>query len=395
MKILYVVHDNKKGGAAISFLEMSGEISRQHEIYVITPHKNGFLPEQLSKCGIVHRNAHYFTWLVERDASKAITAIRYIIYAILCRYNYIEAIRVAHILKREHFDIVHTNASTINFGALLAKKLGIPHVWHIREAADYINLMPVIDHDRMGAFFYKYSDKIICISEYIKSYMDDWIIQGLHKDNKKKIKDTKTICVYNGVYTENTIPKNKFPKQGEIIKFLISGTVCRMKGHWTLLDACTILLDKGYGDRFKIFVAGTNNDSEFETDVLKRNLSMNFILLGNVDNMEQLRKNTDVEIVATSLEAFGRVSVEAMRGSNPVIGTKSGGTLEIVIAGENGFLFSPGNANELAECMEKFIHNTALIESMGKNAFESSVNRFTQSQNAQNVINVYTDLIGV
>jgi len=387
MKILYVIHDNKKGGAALSFLEMSGEIRKKHEIYVITPHKSGYIPDQLKKRGDRYSNAHYFAWLVARDHNKIVSAIRFVVYAILCRINRIEAFRIAYKLKGEHFDIVHTNASTTNFGALLAKKIGAKHVWHIREAADYIDFMPVINHRKMGAFFYNNSDQIICISEFIKIYMQNWMKEGVSEFVDK------TVRIYNGVETSSVIEKHEYPVEGSTINFLISGNVSHMKGHWDLLMAVKDLISSGYKNRFHVYVAGRNDEKSFADQIMEYQLEEHFTLLGCIDNMSELRLKTDVEIVATSLEAFGRVTIEAMRASNPVIGSASGGTLELITDGKNGLLFEPHNSKELANCMKQMIDEPKRIQRMGKSAFAFANSNFTPLQNANAVCDIYKMLI--
>jgi glycosyltransferase involved in cell wall biosynthesis len=52
---------------------------------------------------------------------------------------------------------------------------------------------------------------------------------------------------------------------------------------------------------------------------------------------------------STSPEPFGRVIVEAMLCGRPVMGAASGGVLELIEDRQTGWLFSPGNAQQLAE----------------------------------------------
>ena len=55
-----------------------------------------------------------------------------------------------------------------------------------------------------------------------------------------------------------------------------------------------------------------------------------------------------VGLMCSHCEAFGRVTVEAMRAGLPVCGTDSGGTPEIIDPGFNGLLSPAGDANALA-----------------------------------------------
>ena len=54
-------------------------------------------------------------------------------------------------------------------------------------------------------------------------------------------------------------------------------------------------------------------------------------------------------------EAFGRVTVEAMKLGLPVIGAARGATPELVRDGWNGLLYAHGDANELAGKIDRSI----------------------------------------
>lgn len=133
MKILYVIHDNKKGGAAQSFLDMVKYVLGQHEVYVLTPHKKGYIPQKLEELGIWHKSAHYFWWEIAKIGNHFVDTVRFLAYKFLNAYNYIEARRIAKLVKRMGIDIIHSNSSTINIGAIVSEITGIPHVCHLRE----------------------------------------------------------------------------------------------------------------------------------------------------------------------------------------------------------------------------------------------------------------------
>jgi len=117
------------------------------------------------------------------------------------------------------------------------------------------------------------------------------------------------------------------------------------------------------------------------------------VFCGLVEDIISLRKKCDVEIVASRAEAFGRVTVEAMRTSNPVIGSSVGGTAEIVLNGKTGFLYEYRNNEALADCMKKFIVEADLAYEMGQRAYEWSVDRFTSEENVRQVLKIYEDVV--
>lgn len=380
MKVLFVIHDNKRGGASLSFLEMVTEIRKKHEVFVIVPHKKGFLAEQLKQNNIKYMNAHYFWWMVEKPAGRFLTWLKKTVYFWAVKVNYIEAVRIGIKLRKEKFQIVHSNSSVINFGGLLAKRLGVPHIWHIRELAQDFNFMPVINEKKLYRFMRNRADLFVAISNAVADRMRDLMgFEGIK-------------VVYNGVNERDCIEKTEFPQAGEVINFLIAGNICREKGQKDAVMACQWLTEHSI-QSFHLFIAGGGPTGELEEYVKANQLEAYVTILGRLDDMKEIREKTDVEIVGTKCEAFGRVTIEAMRSSNPVIGTASGGTKELVTDGKNGFLYSYGDWEALAERMKCLIQQPELIAKMGKQAYQDVYGKFTPKENADKILEIY-DTIG-
>jgi len=52
--------------------------------------------------------------------------------------------------------------------------------------------------------------------------------------------------------------------------------------------------------------------------------------------------------MSSKSEAFGLVTIEAMKLSIPVIGRASGANIELITNGFNGFLYKPNNIDEIS-----------------------------------------------
>lgn len=380
LKILYVIHDNKKGGAAISFLDMLDRIRKDNEVFVIVPHKNGYLTHELDKRGVKYMSAHYFWWFVEKPSSKAMQTFKKIIYTILTKVNEYDAARIVKSLQTENFDLVHTNSSVVDFGAILAEKMNLPHVWHIREVVKELDFLPVYRESVIYAYMKEHANVMIAISAAVAEKM-----KQLTQCNKIEV-------VYNGMTESNTIMKTRFPKRGEKISFLSTGNICREKGQLTIVRAIDELVSRGETN-FHVFFAGRGRVKEISQLIAKSNLASYVTFLGQVDDMKRLRNKTDVEIVATKWEAFGRATVEAMQASNPVIGTNLGGTTELIIQNKNGFLFEWDDYRTLAEYMKIFISNPEKIGIMGKAAYQSVMGKFTSEENEIKIQEIYERVV--
>ena len=91
----------------------------------------------------------------------------------------------------------------------------------------------------------------------------------------------------------------------------------------------------------------------------------------------QLMNSADVFLMCSRREAFGRVTVEAMKLGKPVVGARSGGTPEIVKEGETGYLYSPGDPRELADRIRDLYADSSAREAMGAKGRQRADERFT------------------
>ncbi len=89
-------------------------------------------------------------------------------------------------------------------------------------------------------------------------------------------------------------------------------------------------------------------------------------LVGAAAEVRPLLKAADTFVLtSTAVETFSNAALEAMAMGLPVILSQIGGAAEMVEAGENGFLYSPGNVTELAGHIAALAGNKALTREIG------------------------------
>jgi glycosyltransferase involved in cell wall biosynthesis len=81
----------------------------------------------------------------------------------------------------------------------------------------------------------------------------------------------------------------------------------------------------------------------------ERGLTENVEFLGYISNPKEVMAQSDLFLMCSRNEAFGRVTVEAMSVGCPVVGANSGGTKEIISSNDCGRLYEPGNTKQLAD----------------------------------------------
>lgn len=99
----------------------------------------------------------------------------------------------------------------------------------------------------------------------------------------------------------------------------------------------------------------------------------------------------DVALMCSLNEAFGRVTVEAMKLGKPVVGADSGGTPELITDGWNGFLYRPGDAVDLSLKLEALYSDRALVEQLGANARSWATATFTEEAFASALLDAFAD----
>jgi len=129
-----------------------------------------------------------------------------------------------------------------------------------------------------------------------------------------------------------------------------------LKGLDTLLEA---------GRRLR----GRRNDFEIRATHFDPSLSTEWVrALGWRDHASALRLYETADIVVAPslwMEPFGIVAVEAMAAGRPVCASNIGGLRDIVRDGATGLLFTPGDAEALARCLEMLLDDPGLRARMG------------------------------
>lgn len=195
---------------------------------------------------------------------------------------------------------------------------------------------------------------------------------------------------YNGLPSEYI--KQKIRKTvPNVVNFLISGSLQEGKGQKEALEALYLLKMKGYNN-LKLFIAGRGQE-KFKSELLKlifdQDLGDMAVMVGYVDDMNSLREQMDVELVCSRSEAFGRVTIEAMMSTNPVIATNAGANAELVVDLYNGLLYAQGQPKDLAIKIEYLLNYPQEIVRMGSNAYQYSISNFTSKENANRIEHLY------
>jgi glycosyltransferase involved in cell wall biosynthesis len=196
----------------------------------------------------------------------------------------------------------------------------------------------------------------------------------------------------------STLPESETIKVDECLNkspvFLFVGHIIPRKGLSVLLEACLMLQIRGYEGYSLMIVGSGPQQEELQSFCREHNLldCVNWIGRVSYERISSYFKLADVFIFPTLEDTWGVVALEAMLMGKPILCSKGAGTAELVMHGENGYIFSPGNAMELASLMQKIIDCPDSISKMGQES-QSIMVSYTPETAAQYLAQAVTTVV--
>lgn len=378
-KVLFVASDNDSTSGAFRSMVALFSILRNRynlDVCVLLP-KKGDGAVLLKAEGIRYTIINSEDWIVMQSASakerrKKVHKMR--------KVNSNALKKIQQFVLEERFDLIHVNTSYSYVGAVVAKKLHVPLVWHIREFLEEDQSREMVNKRRGYALMRK-ATVVVAISDSIR-------------DKYRPILMNKIVRIYNGIATDLYYNPSKQIFCSDKTVFICVGTIDEYKGQMQAVAALSILRERGY-DNFELWLVG--NDKTAYADNLRdfvRNHGMDdkVKFLGRRQDVAELYKKSDIACVCSRAEAFGRITVEAMMSGNLVIGADTAGTKEIIADGEDGLLFKSGDANSLYQKIKFALDNKDNARELAAHGRQSAIEKFTADRNAEEVYNLYQDI---
>lgn len=122
----------------------------------------------------------------------------------------------------------------------------------------------------------------------------------------------------------------------------------------------------------------------------------NISFLGFRKDVEDLMRISNVTMLWSNekvhAEGISNSIMESMAAGVPVIASRGGGTGEIIVDGENGFIVSPGDAEAAVKVINKLLSNKEYYNEICLSAKRHISENFLLSQMAENYKNLYKHL---
>ncbi len=179
----------------------------------------------------------------------------------------------------------------------------------------------------------------------------------------------------------------------KLTKIIFLGRLYPDKGWNFTLDAFATVSQQINLSKVAIIVAGDGPMRQEIADKLSK-LTPNLHLLGRVspEDIPALLVNCDLHVTTSEKETRGLTILEAFAARIPVIAPNSGGVIENIQDGSNGFLYTPGDRLNFTSKLKILIENPSLREEMGDRAYHS-IQAYSWEQAIQNLVNVWQEAI--
>lgn len=180
-------------------------------------------------------------------------------------------------------------------------------------------------------------------------------------------------------------------KLGVSTKYIVgmAATFSELKDYNTYLEAAKEVLSQRNDVSFLCIGDG---DSSMYQNSLTDNERNKILFLGKRNDVEALMNMCNIGVLITYTEGIPNSIMEFMALGKPVIVTEGGGTNELVIHNETGFLVAQQNPKDLSNRIIELIDNQEIRDRMGASARKRIEDDFGISKMVQSYQSIYDQL---
>ena len=293
-------------------------------------------------------------------------------------------LRLARILRRGRFDVVHTH----NWGVFLEGTLAAvfarvpvrvhtvhgPYTAHAPSATG--RAKAALRHFLERAMARRVR-RIAAVSDAIREY----IVRDIGVDAGT------VVTVHNGIPVEAAgLPADEADGDPN---FITVGRLAAIKDHATMVRGFHRALASGARARLTIVGDGPERGA-IEAYIREHALEGRVALLGFRSDVRELLDAADVFLLTSRYEGISVALLEAMRAHLPVIATRVGGIPETVRDGATGLLVEAGDVQALAAAIAALAASPERRREFGASGREFVVEEFSLSRMIQRYLDLYS-----
>lgn len=361
MKLVFLSHDsNHNGGAQKCLVDLLKGLKCQYpscEIYVVFP-SEGKLIETCKPYMDGYKVISMPWWML--NDNKNVSFRKKLSFALkIIR----KAINIMGYLRQIKPNYGITNTIVLPYLAVACKMMSIKHLWFVHE-------VPATWGDRKFVFSVK------TIYKWIDSLSSTVIVPSVFAKDfyVKEVAPSKIAIINQAVDLDVEMIDSSVQGRHKRYTILLVGTFDSNKGQLELLQAVKKIVDSGEDINCYLVGADAGHLSVCEEFIASNKLENNVTIASFTDNIHLYYLLSDVLVVCSMFETFGRVAVEAQKCGLPVILSNVGANPERIQNGLNGLLYQKGDIDDL-------VHKIELLRDTGRrNKFIEEVKKMDLEQ---------------
>lgn len=296
------------------------------------------------------------------------------------------AFKLAKIIDKNAVDIIHLHWTKDIPIAVFAIKISKkkPKIVQTRHMT-----MTRFKNDFYHRFLYKNIDTIICVTQELSKQINKFISNDIRPNVEVLYLGAKN-------HKEKTLEEIKSFRDkldvNEAMMIGLLGRINEFKGQYLLIEAMKNLKDLN----IKAFIVGSAMSEEYLKSLKEKvnefNLNENVIFLGFTKEANKFMQACDLVLMTSKNETFGLVTIEAMKSGTCVIGSNSGGVLEIIEDNKTGLLFQSGDSFSLTSKIKKMYEDKELRKKLALNGQKKANECFDNEIQFDKLINIFNKL---
>jgi glycosyltransferase involved in cell wall biosynthesis len=308
-------------------------------------------------------------------------------------------LKVKKILKKEKADIVHIMIpSPLGLSAIkAARALNLKVVAHSHtQPENWGPYIPgIFSKEKFFGFAYKYiisiynrADIVICPSKFSADILKS---KGLKVETKVISNGVDAAKFRRVKYSKGDL--KRFGLSENTKKLLFVGRIDPEK-NIDLIIKSVPLIERKFKN-FEICIVGEGIKKDYLENFAKQlGVSGKVKFLGRVSDKDLIKAYSlsDIFILPSLVELEGMVVLEAMACGLPVLIAKSKDSAASQFVNNNGFLFNPKSANDLAEKCVKLLKNLKLLKKMAVKSYKNS-KEYHIAKSIRSLEEVYRNLV--
>lgn len=254
-------------------------------------------------------------------------------------------------------ELIHTNSALLPEGGVVAHRLGLPHVWHLRELLGKGGPYELPwTGPALGEALASRASVLVANSEATAACVRSWVpADRLH-------------VVPNGIDLRPFSARESAPRTPPRVG-MVAHLTSRTKNHRLFVEAAA-RVDSALPVEFRIVGHGAEDARDpYRADLVSRvralGLQDRFRFVPFNPVPARVLEEVDILVHPSEHESFGRVAVEAMAAGLAVVAVRGGGMAEIVDDGTTGLLVPPQDPDSMARALERLVRDVGLRAAMG------------------------------